>query len=211
VEHREGHNQSLPIPAYTFAPSTCSPSTRSASPPSSPSQPTSPRFYTDDHPPLTSDGAPYIRALITTRAVFTDPILDGWSSWDASHRIVGLRRWMLDMEWNWGSIAMWPALCMAEWANVKERDSAHVTAWLAECTKKASSGHRMLGYLGRIMEGNLPADVDVLRDLYLQSHQLTCTFNTAITALEITLSAIQSDIQTHTARRCGCGKATCVA
>ena len=114
------------------------------------------------------------------------------------------------MEWNWGPIANWPAVCAEEWTTVKERDSGFVATWLVDGGKKVASSCQMLGYLGCVMEGALPAEIKVLRDLYLQGHQLTCTFNAAVIRLERTLVAAQSEIQGHTAHKCGCGRAICV-
>jgi hypothetical protein len=74
-----------------------------------------------------------------------------------------------------------------------------------------ANGQRMLGYLGRVMEGALPTEVAVWRDLYVQGYQLTCTINAAVMGLERSLSTIQSEIQTHASRKCGCGKTVCAA
>jgi hypothetical protein len=117
---------------------------------------------------------------------------------------------MLDMEWIWGSIANWPAKSAQQWGTIREREKAHVDSWLIEETKKVLDGRRMLGYLGRIMEGKLPTDEEVLRDLYLQGYQMTCALDSGVVALEQTLSMVRSEILAHEARKCGCGKATCV-
>jgi len=138
-------------------------------------------------------------------------ILDEWSSWNASRRIAALRRWLLDMEWSWGAVANWPALCAEEWVSVKEQDSSCVTAWLDGEAKKVATGRRMLGYFVRVMEGTLPTDMEVLRDIYLQGHQLSCTLHTAVIGLEQTLGVVRKEVQTDSSRKCNCGNTTCAA
>jgi hypothetical protein len=166
--------------------------------------------HTNSLPPAISNIADHA-ALTTDHQVpnHTNSVLDEWPSWSANHRLTALRRWMLDMEWNWGSIASWSAKCAEEWATVKERDKDHVSGWLDEETKKVVEGRRMLGDLGRIMEGKLPTDKEVLRDIYLQGYQLTCALDSGVVGLEQTLSRVRSEILVHDI--CGCGKATCVA
>jgi hypothetical protein len=149
------------------------------------------------------------RAALTTE--HTNSVLDEWPSWSANRRLTALRRWMLDLEWNWGSIASWSAKCAEEWATLKERDKAHVSGWLDDETKKVVEGRRVLGYLGRIMEGKLPTDEEALRDLFLQGYQLTCVLDSGVVGLEQTLSRLRSEILAHDIRKCSCGKATCVA
>jgi len=113
------------------------------------------------------------------------------------------------MEWDWGTIANWPAQSAEEWRTMKERDSECVTVWLNEGGKKVAAGRCMLAYLGRVMEGQLPTDVEALRDLYLQGHQLTCTFHSAIIGLEQTLNTVRSEIQAHDGCNCSCGNVVC--
>jgi hypothetical protein len=117
---------------------------------------------------------------------------------------------MLDIEWSWGSTANWSAKSVQEWGTIREQEKAHVNSWLVEETKKVLEGRRMLGYLGRIMEGKLPTDEEELRDLYLQGYQLICALDSGVVALEQMLSMVRSEILAHEVRKCGCGKATCV-
>jgi hypothetical protein len=159
-----------------------------------------------DHAPLTIDHqAP--NHITATSAHFS---LDDWPSWSASRRLAALRRWMLDIEWSWGSTANWSAKSVQEWGTIREQEKAHVNSWLVEETKKVLEGRRMLGYLGRIMEGKLPTDEEELRDLYLQGYQLICALDSGVVALEQMLSMVRSEILAHEVRKCGCGKATCV-
>lgn len=46
------------------------------------------------------------------------------------------------------------------------------------------SGRNALGYLARVMEGTLPVDTAVLRDLYIQTFQMTCILSSAVVGLE---------------------------
>lgn len=194
----------IPAPPPPWSPGFSSPST-SPSPQSSQFPP----FATNDSLQVpTTHGLSCGRTPITMSVGTT---LNDWVSLSASRRIAALRRWMLDMEWNWGAIADWPARCTREWGTMKERDSGSVTEWLNESMRKAAAGRQILAYLRLVMEGQLPTDVEIFRDLYLQSHQLTGNFFSAIIGLELALDTVRSHIQMHTACKCSCGKATCRA
>ncbi|KIM71681.1 hypothetical protein PILCRDRAFT_820868 [Piloderma croceum F 1598] len=192
-----------PLPPSGFS----SPSTPSFTSVPSPQSLQFPPFATSDSFRVpTTHGLSYGRTPITMTVVTN---IDDWLSLSASRRIAALRRWMLDMEWNWGAIADWPARCTREWDIMKERDTGSVTEWLDESTRKATAGRQIIAYLALVMEGQLPTDVEIFRDLYLQSHQLTGDFYSAVIGLELTLDTVRSQIQMHTARKCSCGKATC--
>ena len=54
--------------------------------------------------------------------------------------------------------------------------------------------HFILEYLSHVMEVQLPTDVEILHDLYLDRHQFTCTLNGAVIGLKQILSGAQSEI-----------------
>lgn len=141
----------------------------------------------------TVDNSPPLFTIVVNGSC--DPFHGEWPSWNARCHMKAVRRWLMDMEWNWGSMARWPAMCEEQWAIIKTKDHGIAGGWIAEEDKKVAAGRLMLWYLGRIMEGQLPLDVEELRDLYLQGHQLTCDIDAAIIPLEQRLYAIKSECE----------------
>jgi DNA polymerase III gamma/tau subunit len=92
---------------------------------------------------------------------------------------------------------------------MKEGDPCHVTEWLDESTKKVAAGQHVLAYIEHVMEGQLPTDMEMIRDLYLQGHQLTRAVQDAVNGLEQALSTVRTEIRLHDTRKCSCGKAAC--
>lgn len=100
--------------------------------------------------------------------------------------MVGLRRWMLDLEWTLGSFDHWKSQFMEEWPHMKHLGVA-TTAWLDAGERKVSTGRLMLGYLGRVMDGPLTGGLEEWRDLSLQGHQLGVSLYHAVVGLEVSL------------------------
>jgi len=128
-----------------------------------------------------------------------------WASWSARHRMIFLRRWLLDLEWGWGNVDRWPAQCMDEWQSVRGQRLDIVEEWFEERQKRLVNGRLVLGYLGRVMEGQLSFDVREFRDLYMQSHQLACTLYTGVMGLEHQLHSARLELSNG---GCTCGKGT---
>jgi len=149
----------------------------------------------DPHPTPTVDNGNHFPAVTMSinTDISNDPFQGQWPSWNARRRMLALRRWMLDMEWGWGILARWPALCEDNWAVVKSKEPRIVADWIAGESRKVATGRLMLGYLGRVMEGQLPSDIEEWRDLYLQGHQLTRDFNAGVILLEHKLCAIRAE------------------
>jgi hypothetical protein len=173
-----------------------------------------PQLISVDHATSFADGSasepPEVQLPPPTPTVLSDAVLEEWGVWSATRRIAALRRWMLDMEWNWGSIGSWSSKCAEKWATIKENDIDYALQWLEEEARKVTAGRRMMGYLGRIMEGQLPTDAETVRDLYVQGHQMTLLFDGVVIGLDSTLAILKSEVQQHSRRKCGCGKATCM-
>lgn len=100
--------------------------------------------------------------------------------------MLGLRRWMLDVEWQLGGLDRWASQFMDEWAhNTEQRNRMDV--WQDLYGERVKMGKLMLGYLGRVMDGNLSGDLEECRDLSLQIHQLASLLYSAVAGLESSL------------------------
>lgn len=97
--------------------------------------------------------------------------------------MLGLRRWMLDVEWRLGGCDRWASQFMDEWMhNSEQRNGIDVRQDLYG--ERVKTGRLMLGYLGRVMDGNLSGDLEECRDLSLQIHQLASLLSSAVAELE---------------------------
>jgi len=117
-----------------------------------------------------------------------------WASWSARHHMISLRRWLLDLEWKWGNVDRWPAQCMDEWHTIRGQSLNVVEEWFEERQRRLVNGRLLLGYLGRVIEGQLPSDVGECRDLYVQSHQLARALYTGVIGLEHQLHSARLEL-----------------
>lgn len=105
-----------------------------------------------------------------------------------------LRRWVLDIEWEWGAIDRWPARYAEEWSIIRDQDEVSLRSWLDQGKKKAATGRQVLEYLGHVMEGHLHDDIEEWRDLYTQGYQLAARLYSGIIGLEIQLYRAMSEL-----------------
>lgn len=131
------------------------------------------------HPPCANISGP---------PVPTD-ILQDWALWSARRRMVALRRWMLDLEWEAGALDRWPAVFKDEWLAINQRSHQSSNQLILEAAEgKVTTGKLMLAYLGRVMDGELSGDLEECRDLALQIHQLSKTLHSVVIGLEVSLT-----------------------
>lgn len=107
-----------------------------------------------------------------------------WTSRNAVARVAAIRRWMLYAEQKYGS-------SFDRWTQHLdehiERDHNDLTALLDTLMKtrnQIANTRQAIVYLARVMEGELPADDDVLRDLYLQTHDMSSILHSASGGLQ---------------------------
>lgn len=99
-------------------------------------------------------------------------------------RMVAIRRWLFDLEWEWGPVSRWASSFELESARMKEEMMDVFAPWMNTALDKVKTGRLLLGYVSRVMEGVI-GDVEECRDLYLQGVQQTHIVLTAITELEV--------------------------
>lgn len=165
----------------------------SMSPTSTPSPtPTSPinsSIAPPPPPPPSSDHSP---VSTTFAAAVPEDVLIEWSSWSARRRLLGLRRWLLDLEWEEGGIERWNPTLMSDWARRRRMPFDGMDAWLNQYQHKVIAGRLILGYLGRVMDGALLGDPETeCKDLALQVHQLGSPLYAAVVGLEVSLDWVR--------------------
>lgn len=114
-----------------------------------------------------------------------------WPKWSAERRLAALRRWVMYAELKYHSP-------LDRWAQSFDADFQYGVPLDDAATKKWRRGQAMIiagqnaaGYLGRVMEGELPADDEVLRDVYVQAFQLSAVLHRAIGGLQHRLDFAQ--------------------
>lgn len=119
-------------------------------------------------------------------------IREEWPSWSARHRLLGLRRWQLDLQWEEGEIETWNLRFMSDWVSHRHLASDAMDTWRNQYQRKVTAGRLILRYLGRVMDGELSGDLESeCRDLALQVHQLSSPLHTAVAGLEVSLNLVQ--------------------
>jgi hypothetical protein len=124
-----------------------------------------------------------------------EPTIDDceWATWSAPHRMIALHQWKSNVEQKWGTINHWPAQLVDEWKTIQDEGVDEVVEWFALAEKKATTGRRLLSYLVRIVDGELPTDIEEWRVLYIQGLQLACNLHSGIIGLEYQLHAVQME------------------
>jgi hypothetical protein len=136
-----------------------------------------------DNPPLSvpPNDAKLFGSLADLYLLSEDNHFDQWS---ARQRLAHIRRILLAMESKWGTIDRWGLEFMIDWNRIKVKGVDEVMGWFDQMMQRICLGRRVLGCLGRVMEGEMPIDVEEWRDLWVQAYQLTSIFNTGFLSLQ---------------------------
>lgn len=127
----------------------------------------------------------------------TIPYSEDWPKWSARQRMAAIRRLQVDIEWRWGSIDEWALSFSAEAGSLRHRGIEGALAWMGEQTGKVSAGRLLLGYIGRVMEGNMSEEIEDWRDIFLQSYQLMYSLAPAVVGQERALRAMKLELTTY--------------
>lgn len=79
---------------------------------------------------------------------------------------------------------------MNEWGKVKGGAAMEILSWVTSVEQRLYIGRRLLGYLGRVMDGEMPPGIDEWRDLWVQAYQLTTIIQTGFLSLRYQLDQI---------------------
>ena len=113
-----------------------------------------------------------------------DNHLSDFDQWSARQRLAHIRRILLAMESKWGTIDCWGSEFMIDWNRIKVKGVDEVMGWFDRMMQRICLGRRVQGWLGRVMDGEMPVDIEEWRDLWVQAHQLTSIFNTGFLSLQ---------------------------
>jgi hypothetical protein len=141
-------------------------------------------------PPLLSPSIPLaeLPRLVEHGTVIGDFNL--WESWSAAERMIALRRWYLYAENRYGPLDGWHSQFLAEWALTRCNCALAVEVFLEGAKNKIEAGSQAIGYLGRVMEGYMPEDIRLWRELYLQVHQHTTQIISAVVGLQVMVDKV---------------------
>jgi hypothetical protein len=90
----------------------------------------------------------------------------------------------LAIESKWGTIDCWGSEFMINWNRIKVKGVDEVMGWFDQMMQRICLGRRVQGWLGRVMDGEMPVDIEEWRDLWVQAHQLMSIFNTGFLSLQ---------------------------
>lgn len=89
----------------------------------------------------------------------------------------------------------WPAILAEQSGDVRHRGAAAVVAWIEQEQMKVSAGHLLLGYMGRVLEGEMTTDIEEWRDVFMQTYQLMLVLAPGVVGLEQALRAVIVDLR----------------
>jgi hypothetical protein len=112
-----------------------------------------------------------------------------WDRWSSAERMAGLSHWFLYANDQYGSLDRWAVQFMADW-EVNRSAGPAVDELLARARKMIQAGYHAMSYLGRLMEGTMPEDISLWRDLYMKSHQYTRQLSAAVIGLQCRLDQV---------------------
>ena len=130
----------------------------------------------------------------TSRPAFTDytPTVSDTNAADdfvlrnARGRLVYIRRALLRLEDQWGTVDRWAAQFVQQWPSMKTESAPHVASWFASIRHQAQMGRHVIQYLARVMDGEMPSESE-WRDIWLEAYQLLVTVYAGVLGLEFRL------------------------
>ncbi|KZP14614.1 hypothetical protein FIBSPDRAFT_896487 [Athelia psychrophila] len=114
-----------------------------------------------------------------------------WPNWSAEQHLAAIRRWVMYTEPKYHSpLDRWAQSFDADFQYGVPLDDGATRKW-RRGQAMVIAGQNAVGYLGRVMEGELPADDETLRDIYVQALQLSAILHRAVSGLQHRLDFVQ--------------------
>lgn len=104
--------------------------------------------------------------------------------YDVRGRLAFIRRMLLSLEADWGTVDQWPVMFARDWACVKGGGKEVVYNWFHKVGELVRNGRRAIAYAGRVMEGAGLSSIDESRDLSLETQHLSANLYTGVVGLE---------------------------
>lgn len=136
-------------------------------------------------------------AGLNTPAPPVIPYCEDWPTWSARQKMAGIRRLHVDVEWRWGSIDEWTLVFSAEAGSLRHMGIEGVLGWMREQDAKVTAGRLLLGYIGRVMEGNMSEEIEDWRDIFLQSYQLMYSIAPGVVGQQRALRTLKFELNTY--------------
>jgi hypothetical protein len=116
-----------------------------------------------------------------------------WDSLSANERMAFIQRWLIYAEVKYkGPVDDWSEAFAKEWHTLKNSPSASLC--LIAASQKVIAGRSLLNYVARVMEGELPDDVQQWKALYIQAYHIIGSVNRACTSLQCKVDAALAEI-----------------
>ena len=110
----------------------------------------------------------------------------GFAQWNAQQRVAYCRRALQDLESEWGPIHSWRHQFVEDWSRMRDEPNT----WYDSTRARIRKGDTLLDYLEHIVDGSLPTDLEGMKDLWLQTHQLTKTISAGVVGLQNSLDVV---------------------
>jgi hypothetical protein len=109
---------------------------------------------------------------------------------NAQGRLVYIRHALHVLESKWGAVDTWPSSFGQEWLKISAKEAHEVASWCHSIRIQVQTGWRLIGYITRVMDGEMPT-VEEWRNLWLECCQLLKIMYTSILGLEHKLDLVE--------------------
>jgi hypothetical protein len=103
---------------------------------------------------------------------------------DIRGRISFIRRLLLGLEMEWGTVDQWPIKFSRDWESVKGGGREVVYGWFERVRMFIARGRRVIVFVESIMEGDGPSTISEYRDLWLEAQQLAIPLFNGVLGLD---------------------------
>lgn len=92
---------------------------------------------------------------------------------------------VLGLEWDCKPMDYWPRVFVEELAKLQQSGFEGAPKWIDKLAERICLGQRVLNDLECVVEGELPNDVDELRDIWRQTNRLVGMISSVVRALQL--------------------------
>jgi hypothetical protein len=113
----------------------------------------------------------------------SDAAADDFSLRSAAGRLIYVRRKLFLLEKRWGTVDGWPISFGQKWLSMRSSSAQEVALWFDSIRHQAQTGRHIIGYLARVMDGEMPT-IGEWKDLWLEAYQLLGMVYSGVLGLE---------------------------
>ena len=105
---------------------------------------------------------------------------------NARGRLVYIRRSLLRLEDQWGTVDRWAARFGQQWPSMKTESAQRIASWFASMRSQAQMGWHIIQHLARVMDGEMPSESE-WRNIWVEAYQLLVSVHAGVLGLELRL------------------------